>query len=83
MKGTSPARERAVPARHRSAKIEVRLFNLNSRGGVMEQITTVGIDLAKNVFSVHSVDRAGRTVLRRTVRRDRLAETVASLAPCL
>lgn len=49
----------------------------------MEQITTVGIDLAKNVFSLHGVDAGGRTVLRRTVRRDRLLETVASLSPCL
>lgn len=49
----------------------------------MEQVTTLGIDLAKNVFSLHGVDAAGRTVLRRTVRRDRLAETVAALSPCL
>ena len=49
----------------------------------MEQITTVGIDLAKNVFSLHGVDAAGKTVLRRTVRRDRLVQTVASLSPCL
>lgn len=49
----------------------------------MEQITTVGIDLAKNVFSLHGVDASGKTVLRRTVRRDRLVKTVASLSPCL
>jgi transposase len=49
----------------------------------MEQVTTVGIDLAKNVFSLHGVDGAGKTVLRRTVRRDWLVETVASLSPCL
>jgi transposase len=49
----------------------------------VEQITTVGIDLAKNVFSLHGVDSAGKTVLRRTVRRERLVETVASLSPCL
>jgi transposase len=49
----------------------------------MEQITTVGIDLAKSVFSLHGVDGAGKTVLRRTVRRDRLVETVAALSPCL
>ncbi|MGH7604689.1 MAG: IS110 family transposase [Gemmatimonadaceae bacterium] len=49
----------------------------------MEQITTVGIDLAKNVFSLHGVDGAGRTVLRRTVRRDRLVQTVAGLSPCV
>src|SRR3989442_11429829 len=35
------------------------------------------------MFSLHGVDAAGRTVLRRTVRRDRLVDTVASLSPCL
>ena len=49
----------------------------------MEKITTVGIDLAKSVFSLHGVDGAGRVVLRKTVRRDRLVETVAGLSPCL
>lgn len=49
----------------------------------MEQITTVGIDLAKNVFSLHGVDGAGKTVLRRTVRRERLLEAAALLPPCL
>jgi transposase len=49
----------------------------------MEQITTVGIDLAKSVFSLHGVDAKGKTMLRRTVRRDRLVETVAGLSPCL
>ena len=49
----------------------------------MEQITTVGIDLAKSVFSLHGVDSAGREVLRRTVRRDQLLEAVTRLSPCL
>jgi len=49
----------------------------------MEEVTTVGIDLAKSVFSLHGVDGAGKTVLRRTVRRERLIETVAALSPCL
>ena len=38
----------------------------------MEQITTVGIDLAKSVFSLHAIDGAGKVVFRRTVRRDQL-----------
>lgn len=49
----------------------------------MSEITTVGIDLAKSVFSLHGVDGAGRVVLRRTVRRDQLVEVVARLAPCV
>jgi hypothetical protein len=49
----------------------------------MEQITTVGIDLAKNVFSLHGVDGVGRVVLKRTVRRDQLLGVVAQRSPCL
>jgi transposase len=49
----------------------------------MEKITTVGIDLAKSVFSLHGVDGAGRVALRRTVRRDQLVEVVAGISPCL
>ena len=49
----------------------------------MEQITTVGIDLAKRVFAVHGVDSNGRAVLRRTVRRDQLLELMASLPKCV
>ncbi len=32
----------------------------------MSEITTVGLDLAKNVFQVHGVDAEGTTVLRKT-----------------
>jgi transposase len=49
----------------------------------MKEITTVGVDLAKSVFSLHGVDAQGRTVLRKTVRRDKLMELVAALPPCL
>lgn len=49
----------------------------------MKQITTVGVDLAKSVFSIHAVDANGHTVLRKTVRREKLMELVASLPPCL
>jgi transposase len=49
----------------------------------MEQITTVGIDLAKNVFSLHGVDANGKVALRRTVRRGELAQAVATLPPCV
>lgn len=49
----------------------------------MNKVTTVGIDLAKNVFSVHGVDEHGHVVLQRTVTRARLLELVAGLSPCL
>jgi transposase len=46
-------------------------------------VTTCGIDLAKNVFSVHAVDGAGAVVLRKTVNRARLVSLIAQLSPCL
>jgi transposase len=49
----------------------------------MAQITTVGIDLAKKVFTLHGVNVAGKVELRKTVRRDQLLGVVASLPPCL
>jgi len=49
----------------------------------MKEITTVGVDLAKVVFTVHAVDAVGRVVLRKTVRREKLMELIAGLAPCL
>jgi transposase len=58
-------------------------FNLITGGEVVEQITTVGIDLAKRVFALHGVDGNGRVVLRRTVRRDQVLEVMATLPPCL
>ena len=44
----------------------------------MGNVTTVGIDLAKNVFSLHGVDASGAVVLRKTVSRARLMESSRS-----
>ena len=46
-------------------------------------IMTVGIDLAKNVFSVHGVDENGKVALKRTLRRDQLVELFANLPSCV
>ena len=34
------------------------------------EITTIGVDLAKNVFQVHGVDQRGKAVLRKQLRRE-------------
>jgi transposase len=49
----------------------------------MSEITTPGIDLAKNVFQLHGVTARGAVVLRRQVRRGQLMRTVAQLPACL
>jgi len=45
--------------------------------------TTVGLDLAKNVFQVHSVDEAGEVIVRRALRRRQVMPFFAGLEPCL
>jgi hypothetical protein len=55
-----------------SANVEVHVFNITSGEAALEQITTVGIDLAKSVVSVHGVDARGNTVLRKTLSAARL-----------
>ena len=49
----------------------------------MGNVTTIGIDLAKNSFSVHGVDAAGAVVLRKTVSRARLMGLLIEQPPCV
>ncbi len=49
----------------------------------MEQITTIGLDLAKNVFQVHGVDAAGKVLARKQLRRAEVLRFFAALPPCL
>ena len=53
------------------------------KGGAGLGVTTLGIDLAKNLFQSHGVDERGRVALSRRVTRSQLAEAVASLPPCV
>lgn len=36
----------------------------------MERTTTIGLDIAKQVFQVHGIDGVGAVVVRRKLRRD-------------
>lgn len=47
------------------------------------ELTTIGLDLAKNVFQVHAVDAAGDVVVRKTLRRAQLLPFFAKAEPCL
>ena len=49
----------------------------------MKEITTVGLDLAKNVFQVHGIDAEGAVVMRRQIRRAQMLLFFSRLAPCL
>ena len=45
-------------------------------------IETLGVDIAKNVFQLHGVNRNGRVVLKRRVMRDQLLEVLAQIKQC-
>ena len=47
------------------------------------KVQILGIDLAKNVFQLHGVDRKGRPVLVCRLRRDQLLRVLGELEPCL
>jgi len=45
-------------------------------------IETLGVDIAKNVFQLHGVNRNGRVVLKRRVMRDELLKVIAQIDRC-
>ncbi len=49
----------------------------------MSEVTTIGLDLAKNVFQVHGADGSGHAVLRKKLRRDQTLSFFSQMPPCL
>lgn len=47
------------------------------------EMKVVGLDVAKNVFQIHGVDRRGETVLRKRLRRAQVAEFFRQQTSCL
>ena len=49
----------------------------------MQTVTTIGLDIAKSVFQVHSVDAAGQVVVRRQLKRRYVLTFFQKLPSCL
>jgi transposase len=49
----------------------------------MNEVITIGLDLAKNVFQVHGVDAGGAVVIRKQLRRRQVMPFFRKLSPCL
>ncbi len=49
----------------------------------MTEVITIGVDLAKNVFQIHGVDRSGQAVVRRQLRRGQVLPFFKKQPPCL
>jgi transposase len=47
------------------------------------QITTIGLNIAKNVFAVHGIDAAEKVVVRKQLRRGPVLAFFKALPPCL
>jgi transposase len=57
--------------------------HLNREGSSIMKLTTVGIDLAKNVFQVHGIDEHGKVLVKKQLRRDQVATFFVTLPECL
>jgi len=49
----------------------------------MNKISVIGLDLAKNVFQLHGIDRDGEVIVRKQLKRSQLRQFFAKLEPCL
>ena len=49
----------------------------------MNEVITIGVDLAKNVFQVHGVDAGGSVIVRRQLRRGQVLPFFKKQRPCL
>ena len=49
----------------------------------MQEVCTIGLDLAKRVFQLHGVDAGGNVALRKKLRRGAVLGFLQSLPPCL
>jgi transposase len=47
------------------------------------QISTIGLDIAKNAFQVHGIDAAEKVVVRKQLRRSQVLTFFKALPPCL
>jgi transposase len=50
---------------------------------MQQDVLTVGIDLAKNVFLVHPIGADGRVLVCRQLRGGEVLKLFSSLLPCL
>ncbi len=49
----------------------------------MSEVTTIGLDLAKNVFQVHGAASSGHAIIRKKLRRDQVLSFFSQVPPCI
>lgn len=48
----------------------------------MENVSTIGLDLAKHVFQAHGADKNGAVIFRKKLRRQQVLPFLSALSPC-
>jgi len=61
----------------------VIVVNESHQGAIDMQVTTIGLDIAKNVFQVHGIDAAEKVAVRKQLRRGQMLAFFKALPPCL
>ncbi len=62
---------------------ELLASSVPAREGTSMKATTIGLDIAKQIFQVHGADAEGRAVLRQRLRRNQVAAFFANLPLCV
>jgi transposase len=70
------------PRRHRKL-CQSGVVSNQAREPSVKNASTIGLDLAKNVFQVHGADETGAVVFRKKLRRDKLLAFFAEQPPCV
>src|SRR3954467_3926371 len=70
-----------APRRHRGAKVVVLTATL--REASVTEVSTIGLDLAKNVFQAHGASASGTILFRKKLRRDQVLAFFAAQPRCL
>jgi transposase len=52
------------------------------REASLEEVSTIGVDLAKSVFQVHGADASGAVLFRKKLRRHQVLAFFSSQPPC-
>jgi hypothetical protein len=67
-------------APHQCAKGVVALKRTTMRVLSMNEVSTIGLDIAKSVFQVHGVDAGGAVVIRKRISGVKVLEFFAALS---
>ncbi len=67
---------------HQSANVVV-VANATRRDRSVKEVTTIGLDLAKQVFQAYGSDAEGNPLFNRKLRRAEVLQFFAKLPPCL